>query len=162
MQMIIGLELSALGIAPRHAADLTKKALRLELGAIQAQPHFSRSSERGAGQEAEIECRVAPESFPRLQMVTPAAAKPMQFLALPRFESTLEWNSLCNRLRDKSRLYLIIYPGEEFAPGRQCNIDVKELNETEVAQEVSLHLRISFVNLSSAFNALDEFLKQRP
>ena len=156
MQMIIGLELSALGIAPRYAADLTEKALGLDSEPSQGQPQFVQPSECEEGQKA-VEHVFSRFSPPRME----ASTEPATFVvSRSRFESIQDWDRLCEHLRGKRQLYLIIYHGVEFAPGYGYHVDIKEMTERNIAKEVSSNLRVSFVNLSSAFKMLDEYLKR--
>jgi hypothetical protein len=154
MQMIIGLELSALGIAPRYAADLTEKALGLDSESSQGQPQFAQPSECEEGAVGYV---ISQFASGRME----ASTEPATFvMSRPRFESIQDWDRLCQNLRGKRQLYLIIYHGIEFAPGYGYHIDIKEMTESNIAKEVSSNLRVSFVNLSSAFKMLDEYLKR--
>jgi len=153
IQMIIGLELSALGIAPRHAADLTERALELE--SKQELPRLSHSTEAG---ECEKTLHDTMSEF-SLPMKLNPATEPVA-IHVGRFQSIQGWNNLFHRLRNNRALYLIIHPKPEFSSSDGYDLEILELNQAEIAEKVSSHVRISFVNLSSAFKMLDQYLKR--
>jgi hypothetical protein len=135
IQMIIALELSALGIAPRHAADLAESV----------RPADSTNSEEG------LECHAIDRLF------TPGLGR-LEATSDPFVMSVTHRNDDGGRFGAKGDTFLIVYPGSEFAAAGNYNVEIKELNRFEIAAQVFSNPRISFVNLTPSIKVLDEYL----
>jgi hypothetical protein len=135
VQMIIALELSALGIAPRHAADLAEKV----------RPAEPTESEEG------LECNPIDRLFTPDPPRTEARNEPFTILVTHR-------NDDSRRLGRKGHTFLIVYPGSDFATAGNYNVEIKELNRFDISSEVFSNSRISFVDLTPSIKVLDEYL----
>jgi len=134
IQMIIALELSALGIAPRHAADLAERI---------GPPESPQSQEE-------------PERDAIHRLYTPGRI--IEFKGRDYYYIPPDRDHVRRRFGGKGQTFLTVYPGSRSADAGNYNVEVKELNRLEIATEVMSNPRISFVNLTPSIQVLDEFL----
>jgi hypothetical protein len=156
IEILIALELSRLGIAPRYVGDIAKKVLERagELAVEscqQASPghHPTTMNEVIKEMFTSVADRVVAGPLPK------GSPGSMLFVARPRAYDDLRAWAL---LREGKNLFLIVYPAEQLSSEEKYRWEVRSLTEGEILKVVEDHPSVAFVNLSSSIKALERHL----
>jgi hypothetical protein len=151
-EILIALELSRLGIAPRYVGDIDKKVPER---APETSPEHHPTTVKEMIDEmfTSVADRVASSTLPN------GPPHSMVFVARrpadePAYDDLRAWALL----QDGKGLFLIVYPTEHFSNEGKYRWEVRRLTDAEILKVVEDHPSVAFVNLSSSIKLLERYL----
>jgi hypothetical protein len=155
MEMLIALELSRLGIAPRFVGDIAAQVLRK----VREAPALAKAPKSAAHHE--MFDPLAGKKI-RRQVVDPGVAWSWSITDLDKgYEDLAKGYEGLRALAFAKRgrgLFVMMYPEDDLtSDGRHW--DVGRLDDHAILKVIEDHPRVAFINLGSSLKVLDEYLQ---